>query len=242
MGRACGFVSAAGKEAQAGSLLNLWKVVIGRMLEVVRPLGGTVVAENRTRALTYAEQGGTQAEAYLQDRGLPAGMADRAGIGLVGKPLDGDERFKGWLSIPYLDADGHCVGVRFRNLQPDGDPRYSMRAGDHTVLYNMQALDSFDEEIHLCEGEIDTLSLASCGLQAVGVPGVNNWRPWFARLLDCRRLYVWGDGDSAGDGLFETVCEMVSDCVRVHVPRGMDVNSVLLERGRKGVLGLVPKD
>ena len=241
MGRACGFVSAAGKEALAGSLLSLWKAVIGRMLEVLRPLGATVVEENKTRALTYAEQGGETVARYVEARGLPAAIVRQAGLGLVGEPLEGDERFKGWLSIPYLDADGHCVGVRFRNLQPDAEHRYSMRAGDHTVLYNMQALDSFDEEIHLCEGEFDTLSLAACGLSAVGVPGVNNWRSWFGRLLDGRRLYVWGDGDSAGDGLYETACETVMDCVRVHVPRGMDVNSVLVERGKKGVLALLPR-
>ena len=222
-----------------GVLLSLWKVVIGKMLDLLRPIGDTVLTENAARMKAYSGPAGKAAAIeYLGTRGIPESVVDGLEVGLVGEPLPGDERFEGWLSIPYFNCAGNVVGMRFRNLRPDADPRYSMRGGDHTTLFNLRATQGFGD-MHVCEGEIDTMSLVACGLNAVGVPGVNNWKQRYAGLFDGCRVYVWGDGDTAGDGLYESVSENIIDCVRVPVPRGMDVNSVLVEKGRKFLLGLV---
>ncbi|MFI5497210.1 hypothetical protein [Actinoplanes sp. NPDC051859] len=59
-----------------------------------------------------------------------------------------------------------------------------MAVADEPVrMFNVAAIHQADDEIHLCEGELDGIILDQIGLPAVGLPGVNSWRNHHRRML-----------------------------------------------------------
>lgn len=81
-----------------GVLLSLWKVVIGKMLDLLRPIGDTVLTENAARMKAYSGPAGKAAAAeYLGTRGIPESVVDGLEIGLVGEPLPGTKGLKAGL-------------------------------------------------------------------------------------------------------------------------------------------------
>lgn len=208
------------------------------MQNVMPLLSESALRELRARYEAYRSRAGGVKE-YLAARGLSAELVDAAGLGFVGDdPLPGDEAFQGHLSIPYANADGVVVGMRFRRLDGDG-PKYTSRAGDRALLYNARLITGA-AHAHVCEGELDALSLAQCGLLACGLPGASTWKPWYALLFEgCERVTVWTDGDEAGDEAWRKISRDLPLASRAPVPRGMDVNALLVERGPSGVRGLI---
>lgn len=180
----------------------------------------------------------SRAVEYVRGRGLE-GVRRGARLGFVGdNPLPGDEQYLNHLAIPYVNAVGRVVGMRFRRLWGDG-PKYLQRHGEAVPMYRPWGVLA-SPEAHIAEGELDTLSLVAAGLPACGLPGASTWKDWFAPLFDgCERVFVWADGDEAGDRLFGAVSASLPFAVRVNVPRGEDVNSLLVSGGKEGVLGLV---
>ena len=100
--------------------------------------------------------------------------------------------------IPYLDASGGTLAVRFRTAllkNPDGaDERFRWRSGDKAVhLYGLNRLAAARAVgwVLLVEGESDCWSAWHCGLPALGVPGKGNWKPAMAERLAGLEVYVW---------------------------------------------------
>ena len=209
------------------------------MPSVMQPLPDSMVAELAARAAHYQQQA-DGARTYLQGRGLSVATCEAARLGYVGDPYPGDKPYQGCLVIPHMNADGVTTGIRFRRLD-GGEPKYTSRSGERFNIYNLTGI-AGARVAHIAEGELDTLSLVECGLAAGGRPGASYWKPWMG--LTCaggEQGFVWADGDEAGDRLADAVTDSLQQAVRVTVPRGADVNSLLVEGGAACVTGLIPR-
>lgn len=187
---------------------------------------------------------------YLDKRGLGRDIATSERLGYVTSPMipehkSGRER----LAIPYLTPAGP-VAIVFRCIQDHNcaerdrevkkinpkyrHSKYTKPAGTVNGLFGVQALIDADVDIHVTEGELDRHVMHHLvGLPAVGVPGVKNWKPWWGDIFsDFQRVFVWSDGDDAGDTLTaKFVKELGTRVVPVALPSRHDINSLYLEKG-----------
>jgi 5S rRNA maturation endonuclease (ribonuclease M5) len=215
----------------------------------------TFLAEATTRYKRSLS--GSPGELYLEKRGLltPENRValSRFQIGYVEDPLPGHEWYQGWLSIPYLrkgpSEDGPFKGwsvatMKFRCIKDhnceEAHPKlgkYMSHPGD-TKLFNTVDLQSSDDAIAICEGEIDAITAHLCGIPAVAVPGVKAWKSKYYRLFrGYKTIWVFADGDSYGEGLAKELSNKMGDKITViKMPDGEDVNSVVLKHGKQALL------
>lgn len=183
----------------------------------------------------------TYAQAYLARRGISRDVAVGFRLGSVRHPIPGDERFTGRLAIPYVTDEG-VVNFTFRCMeqhdckrQGEWHRKYLRPENVNTNLYNVPDLDTDEDFLCIAEGEIDAMTLSACGLPAVGVPGVANWKNHFNLLLeDFTHLYLFADGDESGYKLGKFLAKEV----RVHVVKmdpGQDVNGIYVSEGISGI-------
>ena len=149
----------------------------------------------------YADQVSEETLAYLNGRGISEEIAGLYSLGTVTDPIPGHEMHVGWLSIPYITAGGHCVGFKFRRLD-DGKPKYGSPMGQKAHLYNVPDITKHSSYIVVCEGELDTIVVSGVlDMPAVGVPGVQAFKPHFAKLLGgYQTVFICGDNDVKDDG------------------------------------------
>lgn len=191
----------------------------------------TLHRESLTRAAKYYHNALHEAEAYLAERGISLEQATKARLGVVLDPLTGHENYVNRLAIPYMTRSG-VVDLRFRALDTS-EPKYMGLSGATTHLYNVGALFRAGSSIGICEGEIDTITLdIVCGIPAVGVPGVNNWKKHYTRLLaDFDKVFLFADGDNAGTEFGKALTRELPNLVIVQMPDGEDVNSMYRSHG-----------
>jgi DNA primase len=187
--------------------------------------------ESLTRAAKFYHSALHEAEDYLAERGITLEQATRARLGVVLEPLTGHENYVNRLAIPYITRSG-VVDLRFRSMDLS-EPKYMGLTGATTHLYNVGAFFKATSYISICEGEIDTITLdTACGIPAVGVPGVNNWKKHYTRLLqDFDKVFLFADGDSAGTDFAKHLAKELGNLVTVQMPDGEDVNSIYLKHG-----------
>lgn len=181
------------------------------------------------------------AEEYLNTRGIPVEVAQRYQLGYVADPVEGHERFRGRLAIPYLTPSG-VVGMRFRSFDPDSDaPKYDSEAGQRTALFNVNDLHRSEPWIAVCEGELDALVMSGIvGVPAVGIPGVEHWMKktggeiWRRLLQDYETVFVLMDPDKAGQKFVPEIVKRVENALVVDLPA--DVNDTVLLNGPDWVL------
>lgn len=135
--------------------------------------------------------------------------------------------------------------MRFRCLEDHeckehGHGKYEGPQGTTTHLFNVRDLHRADSVIAITEGELDALCGSAHGLPAVGVPGANNWKPFYHRLFDdFERVIVIGDGDSAGRQFTGKLCGAISAAIPRPMPEGHDVTSYVIEHGQEAFLDYV---
>jgi len=185
---------------------------------------------------------------YLTSRGLDEETAQRWKLGYVLDPLPGHERFKGYLSVPYLTKAG-TVAMKFRCIrdhQCEGHGKYDGEKGQGTFLFGAMSFWVDSPFICLVEGELDAISCSIAGLPAVGVPGGSQWRThWQFCFEGYDEVIALQDGFKEGDKARDTFASNVTS--RLHNVRvvefaaGEDSNSFLVEHGpqalREKVLG-----
>lgn len=172
-----------------------------------------------------------EAEDYLAERGITLEVAKKAGLGVVLDPITGHEAYANRLSIPYVTRTG-VVDIRFRSMD-SSEPKYLGMPGANTHLYNTRGFFKASSFLCICEGEIDTITLDyNCSLPAVGVPGVNNWKKHYTRLLsDFDKIFMFADGDQAGHEFAKSLMKELSNVIVIQMPEGEDVNSMYLKNG-----------
>ena len=189
-------------------------------------------------ALRYAQQISPEALVALAERGISEEVAALYMLGSVTDPMNGHEMSDGWISIPYITAMNHCVGFKFRRLD-DGKPKYGSPTGQKAHLYNVVDCTILSKHIVVCEGELDTVIVSGVlGIPAVGIPGVQAWKPHFAKLLNgYDSVYIVGDNDVKEDGsnpgaeFAKRVASEVLNSVIVTLPPNMDINDYYLAYG-----------
>lgn len=181
---------------------------------------------------------------YLASRGLEETVVDGARLGVVVNPDPAHAQFEGRLSIPFITPTG-VVYMRFRcledhNCKDFAHGKYEGPSGSGTHLYNVQALHQADSVVGICEGELDALVGSSAGLPCVGVPGANNWKPFYSRLFDdFERVLILGDGDSAGREFANTLAGAVLNGIPCPMPRDEDVSSFVVKHGADAFMEFV---
>lgn len=184
------------------------------------------------------------AQQYLLKRGFSPEIAQRFRLGVVRRPVMEHSHFTGRLSIPYLTPAG-VVAMNFRCIQDhdckavEGHRKYLKPEGLDSRLFNVLALQERSDFICVCEGEMDCVALTAAGIPGVAVAGANAWQKHFARCLDdFSKIFVLGDGDTAGSGLNKKLINDVR-AIPVRMPKGHDVNSLYLEGGADALRRLI---
>lgn len=184
-----------------------------------------------------------QAVEWLERRKISTQTADTFRLGVVTDPSPGHERFRGMLSIPYLDKDGIALTVRFRCIE-DHDHRehfhgkYMSIPEDRPRMFNIGAVHRAENEIHVTEGEFDAMILSQLGLHAVGIPGSQGFAGHHRRMLaGFSRIWVWGDPDDAGADFTNGITRRLRSAKGVKLP-GTDVNDTYLQGGATAILSL----
>jgi len=172
-----------------------------------------------------------KAEPYLLSRQLSVDEAKVFHLGVVEDPLPGHEPYKGRLAIPYITPSG-VVDIRFRALGND-DPKYMGLVGAKTTMFNTQACFVADKYICVTEGEFDCIMMSSKTVHpTVGIPGANNWKPHYAKILDDFDIViVLADGDAAGLEFGKKISRELGNVNIVSMPEGEDVNSMMIRQG-----------
>lgn len=189
-------------------------------------------------AQRYAQEISPEALVALAERGISEEVAARFQLGTITDPINGHEMYEGWISIPYITALNDCVGFKFRRVD-DGKPKYGSPLGQKAHLYNVTDVLIQSPYIVVCEGELDTVITSGVlGIPAVGVPGVQAWKPHFSKLFSgYDTIYVVGDNDIKEDGsnpgadFSKRVANEVLNSQIVQLPPGMDINDHYLAYG-----------
>lgn len=204
-----------------------------------------VIASNTAAARAYhAALPGSPGEEYLTSRGLIGG-AVKFGLGYVDQPAPGHEdRFVGCLSIPYVTQAG-VIGMKFRRLD-DSKPKYDQQSGNKQSIYNVAAIIEAVRSVLIVEGELDAVAATLSGHPACAIAGANAWKPLWRRVFDgIDRVIIVTDNDVKEDGsnpgqeLAKRVADTLSSAVRVSLPAGHDVNSMIQTFGAQAFTDLV---
>lgn len=176
---------------------------------------------------------------YLESRGLSRDAVSGFRLGLVTDPDPMHEPYAGRLAIPFITPTG-VVYMRFRCLEDHaefkcsdfGHGKYEGPSGEGTHLYNVSALHSARSVVGVCEGELDAIVATSAGVPAVGVPGSQNWKPFYYRLfVDFEEVLILGDGDTAGRAFTAKLSPNIPGAVARVMPADYDVSSYVVEHG-----------
>ena len=104
----------------------------------------------------------------------------------------------GRITIPVRDGRGQLIGLlRYRPWPKDGQAKMIAATGSRRTLLPHPAAEPA-RHLLLVEGEPDMIAARSCGLPAIALPGVDAWRPDWARLFANRRVTIVMDADAQG--------------------------------------------
>jgi len=187
------------------------------------------------KATENYEQNLAEVLPYLESRGITEETARMFHLGFVANPETGHELYVGKLAIPYITPSG-VIDIRFRSLANDAGPKYLSRPGASTHIFNVTALEQDADVLVICEGEIDTIIATQVGFAAVGLPGANNWKPFYSRVLaDWEKIMLFCDGDNAGREMAKNITRELDNVFPVFMPENCDVNDVYLQEGAEGL-------
>ena len=178
----------------------------------------------------YAAEISLAAE-YLSSRQLSVEEAEVFHLGVVVDPLPGHEQYRGRLAIPYITPSG-VVDIRFRSMHGE-DPKYMGLVGAETTMFNTQAVFAADDYICVTEGEFDCIMMAvKTQHPTVGIPGANNWKKHYAKILDdFDTVIVLADGDAPGLEFGKKISRELGNVNIISMPDGEDVNSMIIKEG-----------
>jgi len=175
------------------------------------------------------------AKDYLLTRHLSVEEARTFHLGVVVDPMPGHEGFKNRLAIPYITPSG-VVDIRFRAMG-DIDPKYMGMVGAKTTMFNTPACFVQSKYICVTEGEFDCIMMSvKTNHPTVGIPGANNWKPHYSRILDdFDMVIILTDGDTAGAEFGKKITRELPNANVIAMPEGEDVNSVFIKLGKEWI-------
>jgi DNA primase len=141
------------------------------------------------------------------------------------------------ISMPYITKLGGVVSLKFRQINPDREPKYLTPYP--TRMYNTLALDRAEHRgyVALTEGEYDSIILdAFCDIPAVSIPGVETYKhhpEWKELFRGFNRVLMFADPDEAGQRLASQVLRDLDTAQLVALPG--DVNETYLSHGADAI-------
>ncbi len=160
--------------------------------------GGSSIPPRNSATVQHPPGGCTLSE-YASAKRLDEATLRALGVSevsLLGRPA---------VRIPYRDAEGHEVAVRFRVGLSGGD-RFRWRKGSRPTLYGLERLGEARRtgSVSLVEGESDAQTLSQVGFPALGLPGAASWREEWAQYLDgIATVYVAIEPDKGGQAVLK---------------------------------------
>lgn len=141
--------------------------------------------------------------------------------------------------IPFYNYNGELQTIQYRYTnQVSKDYRYIFPKNAKLCMFNEIILKQQIREVWLCEGAIDAMSLMTYGLNAVALPGVNNFNDEWLDYFKGKKVYIVFDNDDAGIKqskiLYEKFkCRNIWVEVRRLEKKYNDVNEKLVEERSK---------
>jgi hypothetical protein len=168
-------------------------------------------------------------EEFATERGFdPEWLHDFAGFRLA---PEGETPFPGrWVKFPYP----HMTGIwTHRYRRPSGAdpklPKYWAPRGTGQHLYNPLLLGPNAERVWLVEGEIDTLSLITFDVPAIGIAGSNGFKGSWALLYSSAEVFIVFDNDDAGMKGAHQLKSLMPHAEVLEVPFEGDLNDWMRE-------------
>ncbi|MRR34601.1 hypothetical protein EG829_07870 [bacterium] len=191
------------------------------------PGTGESPGERLTRAVPLA---GTPGQAYVERRGVPADIADAAGV-----RFDRDFGGRPAVLVAMRDREDTVVAVhgRYLHVVRGQDKMLTFGPGGGTV--SVRGGWRVDPLI-LVEGLFDALSLAACGWGSVATIG--RWAPWLPEVSAGRVVWLAFDASRSGEAEAASYAGLLqaSDLRRLPPPtRCKDWSTALVKRGRTAV-------
>jgi len=179
---------------------------------------------------------------YLRDRGFTEEIVKRFKLGFV--HFDKQD----WLAIPSYE-NGIPKLIKYRKLPPDTNKeiaKYSRESGGKSILFNGDVLDDDEiNEIYICEGELDAISMIQAGYEnTIGITGgAGTLLPsWYDELVLKDSIYLCFDNDERGQRDARDVWAKrlgVNRCWNVLLPNGEDINSFLNKNSEEELDGCI---
>lgn len=135
--------------------------------------------------------------------------------------------YKHKIIIPFL-KDGRIIFLQGRRLDQE-QPKY-LHLKRPVPLYNADALTETDKgkKIYIAEGVFDAMMLEQNGYKAIGILGVNNFKPDYIDLFKGLDVVLALDNDEAGE-------RGTNELAKMFLLKGQGVSSKQLPDGIKDI-------
>ncbi len=147
------------------------------------------------------------AEKYLEKRGIPAQTARSADCGYAANWEHWEKREGKWLLVgvdkrvvfPITDNNGELIAIHGRAIEENYFASPKITKGDKSLGVFLSQPAALNSKITaICEGAVDALALAACGVSAVAMTGTTA-PDWLFKKLAFRAALLATDADEAGD-------------------------------------------
>jgi CHC2 zinc finger len=136
-----------------------------------------------------------------------------------------------WYGTPAVGIEYGNGSLRYR-VGLTGKDRFRWRKGSTPSLYWIDHLPEDAEYALVCEGETDVAAATFLGIPAVGVPGVDTWKPEWARQLPEKNLVLWVEPDQGGQNLADAMSRDIPGLRVIEAPPGIkDICELLAQAG-----------
>jgi DNA primase len=147
------------------------------------------------------------AEKYLEQRGIPSQISRAANCGYAANWEHWEKREGKWILVgvdkrvvfPICDKMGELIAIHGRAIEEEYFASPKITKGDKSLgvfLTEPNVLQS--KIVAICEGAVDALALAACGVSAVAMTGTTA-TDWLFKKLAFRHALLATDADEAGD-------------------------------------------
>jgi DNA primase len=189
----------------------------------------------------------------LREHGIPAAVAEQAGLVAERRSGGHYDRLRGRVTFPIRDVRGRIVGFGGRAISAGQEPKY-LNTPETPVFRKREAFFGLPDALEpirrteravVVEGYFDLIALERAGVQGALATCGTSLGAEHARALRrrTRRVVLLFDGDEAGQRAIERALEvLLPEELRVHaavLPSGLDPDEFLAREGVAALRELV---
>jgi len=144
---------------------------------------------------------------YLHKRGLSDAVINEYKLGY------GQFYRKPWITIPIKDIYGNYSFFKLRQDPSFGNDKITYPKGAEAQVFDWRSFTYENDELVICEGELDRLLLVSKGVNAItSTHGAMTFKEeWVSKIQKDTKVYICFDNDEAGRKGSERVAKMVEN-------------------------------